>query len=64
MISIDLCKKVLQKDGKKYTEAELSAIREWLYNLANLEYQLFTKKNRENNGKCIDLHSSEYRRAS
>ncbi len=64
MISIDLCKKVLQKDGRKYTEAELSEIRERLYTLASLEYELFTNKNREKNEKCIDLHPCEYRRAS
>lgn len=64
MASIELCKTVPNKRGKKYTEKELSDIRERLYSLANLHYQLFVKTTKSKNGKCINIHSSEYRRAS
>lgn len=64
MASIDLSKKVIQKSGKKYTETELSEIRERLYSLANLHYQLFIKTTKKENEKCIDIHSGQHRRAS
>ena len=43
MISIGRCTELLNKNEKKYTEQEVKQIRELLYKLANVEYELFTK---------------------
>ena len=51
MISVEKSKQILNKDGKEYTTEEITVIREDLYNLARLNYSLFTEKNKEN----IDL---------
>jgi len=57
MISIETCKKILQETGKKYTDEEVKQIRNLLYKLGNLDYQLFTT-NKLNNDKRINLHES------
>lgn len=40
MISLDQCRKVLQKYGTAYTEAEVKVIRDWLIGMAHLEYDI------------------------
>jgi len=47
MISIEKCKQILNKGDKEYTIEEITLIREALYNLASLDYSLFTEKNKE-----------------
>ncbi|HEX7847102.1 MAG TPA: hypothetical protein VF476_14980, partial [Chitinophagaceae bacterium] len=49
MISIEKCKKVLEKNGKKYTAEEIQRIRELLYKLATIEYQEYKGKPEKNN---------------
>jgi hypothetical protein len=44
MISLEQCKKILNKTKKKYTDDEIKAIREWLYRIAEIEYQRYTQK--------------------
>ena len=44
MLSINECKKLLNTNGKKYTENEIKIIREKLYQIAQLDYQLFNNK--------------------
>ena len=54
MISVEKCKQILSKNGEEYTTEKLTVIREALYNLARLDYSLFTEKNKENK-ENIDL---------
>jgi len=37
MISVDECKKILDRNGKKYTDDEVEQIIEFLWNLAEIE---------------------------
>ena len=47
-ISIKKCKTKLESDGSVYTDEEVSKIRDFLYMLAELDYQMFLKtKNKE-----------------
>jgi hypothetical protein len=44
LISISKCKSILQKDGSQYTDEEVTQIREFLYKLAEMDYQIFLKQ--------------------
>jgi len=57
MLSIKQCKAILEKNGNKYTEAQVKALRELLYKLGEIEYNYFkdTMKNAE---KSHNLHKS------
>ncbi len=55
MLSLEVCKKILQKKGKKYSEEEIKRIRELLYQIGHLDYYLFTQKQHDD-GKCDHLH--------
>jgi len=50
MLNIEKCKKILQQNGKVYTNEEVEKIRHLLYKLGNLEYQLFTAQKLRKNG--------------
>ena len=41
MLSIEECKRTLEKYGDNYTEEEVKKIREVLYRIARLDYQNF-----------------------
>lgn len=43
-ISLSKCKSVLESDGSKYTNEEALEIREFLYMLAELDYQVYLKQ--------------------
>jgi hypothetical protein len=43
-ISLSKCKSVLEKDGSKYSNEEVLEIREFLYKLADLDYEVFLKE--------------------
>jgi len=40
MISIEQCKKILNKGKRKYTDEEVKDIREFLYQIANIELDM------------------------
>jgi hypothetical protein len=42
-VSLKKCKTILEKDGSVYTEEEVSQIRDFLYMLAELDYNVFLK---------------------
>ena len=44
MLSLDICKKILNKENKKYNDEEVKLIREFLYQLAELELENDDKK--------------------
>jgi hypothetical protein len=61
MLSIEECKRTLEKYGDNYTEEEVKKIKEVLYQIAELDYQNFkTGKYEERH----HLHESVNRRAS
>ena len=43
-ISLSRCKSVLESDGSLYTNEEVLEIREFLYMLAELDYQVYLKQ--------------------
>lgn len=43
-LSLSKCKSVLDKDGSKYSNEEILEIREFLYKLADLDYEVFLKQ--------------------
>ncbi len=49
-LSVEKCRKILEQGGKKYMDDEILKIRKLLYNLAELEYQLFKDLNLRQNG--------------
>ena len=55
MISVEKCKKILEKRGSCYNIDEVKKIRDLLYQLANLDYQ-FYKQKKFKDGKCNNLH--------
>jgi hypothetical protein len=40
MVSINECKKVLANDNKQYSEDEIIQIRDFMYQLANIELKM------------------------
>ena len=42
-ISLSKCKSILQKDGSVYTDDEILEIRNFLYRLAEMDYEVFLK---------------------
>ncbi len=73
-LSLTHCKKVLEQNGNKYTDEQVSRIRDFLYAMATIDYLFFTEqylKNKtltENQNhheqESIPLYPGEYRRAS
>lgn len=71
-LSLEHCRKVLNRDGLNYTDEEVILVRDYLYAMAEIDYLYFTeeilkKENliQNNNEEGSDsLHPSEYRRAS
>jgi hypothetical protein len=45
MLSIELCKKVLNKKEKKYSNEQAKAIRDYLYQMAIVNDELNSKNN-------------------
>tara|TARA_B110000444_G_C18243566_1_gene324232 strand:+ start:311 stop:451 length:141 start_codon:yes stop_codon:yes gene_type:complete len=45
MISIELCKKILNKKEKKYSNEQVKVIRDYLYQMAIIIEELKTKEN-------------------
>jgi hypothetical protein len=44
MLSIEQCKKILTKSGKKYTDEEVKKIRDFFYILGEIDYKNFIKR--------------------
>jgi hypothetical protein len=42
-MSLNKCKSILQKDGSVYTDEEIIEIRDFLYKLAEMDYEVFLK---------------------
>jgi hypothetical protein len=48
-LSATYCKKVLESSGKKYTDEETEKIRDLLYKLGELDYQICAEMNKNEN---------------
>lgn len=62
MLSIEECKKTLNKDGIIYTDEEVKEIREFLYILAEIDYKIFQRrmeKERENETNVVQLNTNQ-----
>jgi len=64
MLSIERCKKLLQQDGKNYTDEQVKQIKDALYKMANLEYHLFSHIKKLKDADSNHLHQGVHRRAS
>ncbi len=64
MLSIEECKKTLNKDGITYTDEQVKEIREFLYILADIDYRIFQQRiererQNENETKVIYLNINQ-----
>jgi hypothetical protein len=46
MLSLKICQDILNKNGKKYSEAEIKIIREHLTKLSLIEYEFYQEEQR------------------
>lgn len=49
MLSLNTCKKILNKNGNQYTDEEIYKIREYLYQLAEIQCRHFEQWRQEQN---------------
>ncbi|MBC7651334.1 MAG: hypothetical protein H7101_06250 [Deinococcales bacterium] len=56
MLNLEVCKKVLQQNGKKYSDEEVKKIRQLLYKLGELDYQLLTAQKPTQDANSHYLH--------
>ena len=66
MISIIDCQKILTKGGTNLSDEAVIKLRDKLYEIAHLDYQIIIEQQKETNNeeKCHNIYSSQYRRAS
>ncbi|MBS1541866.1 MAG: hypothetical protein JSS73_14540 [Bacteroidetes bacterium] len=41
MVSLDQCRQILEKSGRSYSDEQIVKMREFLYKMASIDYQLF-----------------------
>jgi hypothetical protein len=56
MLNLEKCKKTLQQNGQTYTDEQVKQIRDLLYKLGNLDYQIYKSLKPSKNGKCNTIH--------
>jgi uncharacterized protein YpuA (DUF1002 family) len=56
MLNLEKCKKILQQNGKHYTDEEVKQIRNLLYKIGNLDYQIFKNTNQLQHAKRNTVH--------
>ena len=54
-LSIAYCQKVLSKDGSKYTDEEVRMIRDFLYQMAWLDYNIYINQ-KDNEKERNSIH--------
>jgi tRNA A22 N-methylase len=62
MVSLERCRTLARKHGYNYTDEQLLKIRDFLYQLAAIEYKVYQRKMNENE-KSNHLHESIIGRA-
>jgi hypothetical protein len=50
MLTIDDCKKVLNRNGKEYSDNEIEQIRDFLWEMARIEVKNLEKQKADENG--------------
>lgn len=63
MVSLEKCRELMKKHGYAYTDEQLLKIRDFLYQLAAVEFKVYQRKINENE-KGDHLYESVLRRAS
>ncbi len=63
-VSVEQCKKMLNRNGNNYTDEEVEKIRDFLYILVHIEMEYIKTRINHEEEKLHTLHPSEYRRAS
>jgi hypothetical protein len=63
-VSIEQCKKMLNRNGNNYTDEEVEKIRDFLYILVHIEMEYIKTRINHEEEKLRTLYPSEYRRAS
>ncbi|HEY4831168.1 MAG TPA: hypothetical protein VIH61_01205 [Waddliaceae bacterium] len=53
MISLKACEEVLNKNGRKYSDAEIKIIREILTKLSEIEYEFYKQVQRSKEGSHL-----------
>lgn len=53
MLSVDICKKILEQHGGDYSTEEVKLIREFLYNFAMLGFQEYQRKKQSDESNNI-----------
>ena len=56
MLNLEKCKKTLQQNGQTYTDEQVKQIRDLLYKIGNLDYQIYKNSNFTQHGKRNTLH--------
>lgn len=56
MLNLKQCKEILKETGKKYTDEEVLAIRDFFYKLARINVQYIKDKLKENEQKGHIVH--------
>ena len=65
MLSLKTCQDILNKDRKKYSEAEIKIIREELTKLSRVDYEFYTQTKRDKREEeSFHLHEGIDRRTS
>lgn len=62
MVSLERCRAIMKKHGYSCTDEELLMIRDFLYQLASIEYKVYQRKMHENEQSNY-LHESIIGRA-
>jgi hypothetical protein len=63
-VSVEQCKKMLNRNGNNYTDEEVEKIRDFLYILVHIEMEYIKTRINHEEEKLRTLYPSEYRRAS
>jgi len=58
LINLKKCKRILRQNGENYSDEQVKKIRQFLYQMAELDYKLF--KQNQVNEKCNNLYQSKY----
>lgn len=63
-ISLSKCKSILESDGSKYSDEEVLQIRDYLYMLAELDYEVYLKQKKRELEFEKEKTQEEYKQAA
>ncbi len=59
-LDLDTCKRILNTDGNEYTDAAIIQIRDYLYQLAEIECRYFKQWQAEQNNNVVSINMNEH----